>query len=138
MESYSRMTLVSTSGNDMKAQWTRCFGIDRVVAVDDFSSLAPLLRRVLDELPIDVERVVIDHSSDALSCLEFLASLPHSFTGDVLFTAGDERDRHFLSSMGRGGDRVLYALGPDDLQFYMTLAGHPDLGEAMAPIQAIA
>lgn len=139
METSSRMTLVSASGDDLRAHWTQCFGTDRVVAVDDFSSLAPLLRSVLDELPVDVERVVIDRSSDALSCLEFLASLPHSFMGDVLLISGEERDHRFLSSTGRGGDRILYALGPDDLKLYMTLAGHPDLGDAQAaPIQAIA
>ena len=39
------------------------------------------------------------------------------FTGDVLLIRED--DSAFLSSLGRGGDRVLYALTANDLRFYL-------------------
>jgi len=42
--------------------------------------------------------------------------LPAAYAGDVLLI---EDDSAFVSATGRGGDRVLYALRPEDVQFYL-------------------
>lgn len=69
----------------------------------------------------DVERVILDHSASAAEFLDLLASLPHEFAGDVLYIGLS--DHSYMSSTGRGGDRVLYALKPHDLHFYLETHG---------------
>jgi hypothetical protein len=79
-----------------------------------------VLRHAIDhgiEMGVDVERVIIDRLGDAQKFLELIASLHYDFLADVVFITRD--DHGFLSSMGRGGNRVLYALGPDDVRFYL-------------------
>jgi hypothetical protein len=65
--------------------------------------------------------VIIDRRGTALEFLEALASLPSEFVGDVLFAMNDGNG--FLSSIGCGGDRVLYAVGPQDIEFYLETHG---------------
>jgi hypothetical protein len=52
----------------------------------------------------------------ALQFREFLSKLPAEFACDVL-SIGDD-GKSFLSSVGRGDGRVLYALNYEDLEFY--------------------
>ena len=82
---------------------------------------AVVLLHVLDtgvpEINLDVERVVLDRSTSAVEYLDLLASLPTDFSGDVLLVREDETG--FLSSSARGGNRVLYALSPADVLFYL-------------------
>ncbi len=69
----------------------------------------------------DVERVIIDRCASADEYLQFLASLPHEIAGDVMLVQQD--GAAFLSSVGRGGDRVLYALAAGDVDFYLKTHG---------------
>src|SRR6185436_11999642 len=82
-----------------------------------FLSLA--ISAALTEPTLDAERVILDRGVSAETFLEILATLPQEFSGDVLRI--DERGCGFLSATGRGGDRVLYALKPDDVRFYLSM-----------------
>ena len=77
----------------------------------------------------DVERIILDRSASADQFLRFLAALPVEAAGDVMSVGRD--GGAFLSAVGRGGDRVLYSLGPTDVAFYLNTnrltAGHADL-----------
>lgn len=74
------------------------------------------LLAALAEETLDVERVILDDAGTPEMFLELLTRLPSTYTGDVLRI--DRFGRGFLSATGRGGDRVLYALEPDDVRFY--------------------
>lgn len=69
----------------------------------------------------DIERIVLDRCATADEYLDLLASLPAEVAGDVLNVRPD--GRAYLSSIGRGGDRVLYALAPRDVDFYLETHG---------------
>lgn len=88
----------------------------RVVFLDDTSCMRLSIGSALAEPMLDTERVILDRVVPAEMFLELLSSLPPHFTGDILRV--DKRGAGFLSATGRGGDRVLYALDPDDVYFY--------------------
>jgi hypothetical protein len=67
----------------------------------------------------DVERVILDRSVSASEFLSLLSNLPEELHADILFIRED--DSAFLSSTGRGGDRLLYALSPVDVRFYLEM-----------------
>ena len=69
----------------------------------------------------DVERVILDRCASADEFLHLLAALPGEVLGDVLSVRED--GGAFLSATGRGGDRVLYALSPADVGFYLEANG---------------
>jgi hypothetical protein len=69
----------------------------------------------------DVERIILDRCATADEYLDLLASLPDQVAGDVMNVRQD--GGAFLSSIGRGGDRVLYALAPHDVGFYLETHG---------------
>jgi hypothetical protein len=71
----------------------------------------------LCEPALDIERLILDCTATAEQFLDVLAHLPAAFSGDVVRL--DERGAGFLSAAGRGGDRVLYALQPKDVRFYL-------------------
>lgn len=87
----------------------------------------------LHEPTLDAERLIVDRAACADTFLAMLASLPAEFSGDVLRI--DEAGAGYLSATGRGGDRVLYALKPSDVRFY--LAMH-ELVHAVEPLEKIA
>lgn len=69
----------------------------------------------------EIGSIVVDRAAPADAVLDLLAALPAEFTGDVLYI---RRDRSGLvSAMARGGGRVIYALAPDDVQFYLGANG---------------
>lgn len=65
----------------------------------------------------DIERIILDRTASADEYLHLLASLPAEVAGDVMLLRDD--GGAFLSATGRGGDRVLYALAPRDIAFYI-------------------
>ncbi len=69
----------------------------------------------------DVERVILDRCASADDFLDLLAALPPEVLGDVMSLRED--GGAFLSATGRGGDRVLYALSPADVGFYLEAHG---------------
>ena len=96
----------------------------RVIFIDAFS----VLRYAVDhgiELARDVERVIIDRTGSAMQYLEFIESLSQEFLGDVMFVRAD--GTAYLSSVGRGGGRVLYSLTQIDVEFYLNTHGLTEL-----------
>ena len=69
----------------------------------------------------DVVRIILDGCVAAEDFLHVLASLPGDILADVLSMRGD--GGAYLSATGRGGDRVLYALSPADVHFYLEAHG---------------
>jgi hypothetical protein len=107
-----RLTLIARAAMDASPHGNAT----RVVAID---ALTVLLRASIDGIvQLDVERVILDRSTDAAEFLKFLASLPAGFSGDVLLITDDKGA--YLSSAGRGGGRALSSLTSDDVAFYLS------------------
>jgi hypothetical protein len=109
-----RITLLARDG----AFPTRAWNVsrkapNRVIFVDAVS----MLNFALDRANHDVDRVVIDGMASATEFLELLSGLPRDFNGDVLYMC--ETGSSFLSSVGRGGGRLLYSLNATDVDFYL-------------------
>ncbi|HEX8618358.1 MAG TPA: hypothetical protein VF911_12290 [Thermoanaerobaculia bacterium] len=116
-----RITLIahdsSKPGLDWNHAWTNT---QRVAFLESIAAVRSALDGALhQDIGIDVERVVIDRAGDADSFLNLLAGVPSEFGGDLLFIRQDGCG--FLSAMGRGGDRVFYALGTRDVRFYLEM-----------------
>lgn len=77
----------------------------------------------------DIERIILDRTATSDEFLYLLATLPAAVAGDVMLVRDD--GGAFLSSIGRGGDRVLYALAPHDVDFYIETHGLT-AGDALA------
>lgn len=77
----------------------------------------------------DVERIILDRPASPDDFLHLLSTLPHEHAGDVMLLRYD--GSAFLSACSRGGGRVLYALAPRDIAFYIEtnglLASHHEL-----------
>ncbi len=113
-----RITLISRNGRTAPREWDMSANAaSRVIAVDSLLVLRYALAGGLAEVNRDVERVILDRTTSASEYLSLLASLPAGFAGDVLLIANG--DTGFLSALGRGGDRVLYALSAPDVRFYL-------------------
>ena len=69
----------------------------------------------------DVERIILDRSISSDEFLHVLASLPSAVAGDIVLIRPNGGG--FLSAIGRGGDRVLYAFARHDLEFYLETHG---------------
>jgi hypothetical protein len=109
-----RITLLARNAKAPARAWNVSGNApNHLILVDAFSKLP----WALDNVRQDVDRVVIDGTASAIEYLEFLATLPHTFIGDVLYMRANGNS--FLSSTGRGGDRVIYSLAPSDLEFYL-------------------
>ncbi len=127
-----RITLVSRHTRLPERQWQD--SIDSPVRVVLLDSFTVLRHMVASSLVLDVERIVLDRSSSASDFLTLLAELPSEFTGDVVMIRDDETG--FLSSAGRGGDRILYALSSDDACFYLETHNLVVPGGALASLPA--
>jgi hypothetical protein len=119
----ARLTLVAHDPQHAPVDWNdEPTPQRRLVFVDDDARRVGLaIEAALAEPTLDTERVILDRVATAEMFLEVLAALPPQFGGDVLRI--DERGRGFLSATGRGGDRVLYALDPGDVRFYLATHG---------------
>ena len=113
MTDHRRITLIARNPRRVQRDWdlTNPAG-SHLVFVDSLK----FLPYALDQ-EHDVERVIIDGAASASQFLDFLSTLPAEFAGDVL-SIGDE-GKSFLSSVGRGDGRLLYALTDMDLEFYL-------------------
>jgi hypothetical protein len=116
-----RITLVARDPGAEQLNWDESNPKNRLIFIDALSFLRNAIDRGINELNQDVERVVIDRRGTALQYLETLSALPTEFVGDVLFVMNDGEG--FLSAVGRGGDRVLYGVGPKDIEFYLETHG---------------
>ncbi len=93
----------------------------RIIVLDRYNVLRNALLNGIRDLGADVERVILDRWPDPCDYLDLLACLPAEFAGDVLLIRTD--GTAFLSALGRGGDRVLYALSTPDVGFYLSMHG---------------
>lgn len=113
-----RITLIARAASKPDADWnpSRCRS-QRVAFVDSVTALRFALSAALHDVGLDVERIIIDRSGEAEQFLDLLAGAPEEFAGDMLLIRDDGCG--FLSATGRGGNRVLYALSPYDVRFYL-------------------
>ena len=86
-----------------------------------FGSFFKVIRSTHDGHEDDIERVILDRTADDAELLQLLSHLTESFAGDVLFIR--EHKTSYLSSVGRQAGRMLYALRPDDVRFYLETHG---------------
>src|SRR5436305_976011 len=91
-------------------------GPRRLIFVESFGVIPFALARGIEEMNKDVECVIIDGTATASEYLHLLSTLPAAYAGDLVLI---DDDCAFVSATGRGGDRVLYALRPEDVQFYL-------------------
>lgn len=113
-----RITLILRSAASPQRAWNDAKDAQsRLIFVKVLALLQCALANAVNEFNRDVERVILDHSVTDSQFLDLLAALPPAFSGDVVMVRPNETG--FLSAVGRGGDRVLYALGDHDLQFYL-------------------
>lgn len=125
-----RITLISRHTQLQERRWERSArAASRLILVNSFTMLRHAVSGSLSSFEADVERIVLDRSSSASDYLALLAEMPRDFNGDVLMIRDDETG--FLSSMGRGGDRILYALSGDDIRFYLEAHGLVEPGGAV-------
>lgn len=115
-----RITLVNT--RDRARSWAVLDDApSRIVFGSFFKVIRHTLKGELRELDEDVERVIIDRTATPAEFLELLANLSEDFAGDILFIR--ERATSYVSTVGRGGGRFLYALRPEDVRFYLETHG---------------
>jgi hypothetical protein len=113
-----RITLICRGAGAPSRAWrTGTDSPTRNILLQAFPVLTYALHNGLGDLQQDVERVVIDQATSAAGFLELLTSLPANFSGDILYVRDDGNG--YLSASGRGGDRVLYALRHEDIDFYL-------------------
>lgn len=130
MKQDHRITLISGHPLFRARHWDRRKCADGgLMLLQSFAVLRDVIAGFLGKGDADVERIILDRSSSSSDYLSLLAELPIEFAGDVLMIRDDESG--FLSSMGRGGDRILYALCPSDIQFYLETQRLIFPGEAM-------
>ncbi|MFP5247829.1 MAG: hypothetical protein ACLGH0_14140 [Thermoanaerobaculia bacterium] len=116
---HQRITLVARCAAKPDIDWkyvTRSHA-HRVAFLDSVAALKAALGSALQDVGLDVERVVVDRSGTAEEFLDLLTAVPAELNGDILFIRDDGSG--ILSATGRGGDRVLYALTTHDIRFYL-------------------
>lgn len=115
---HQRVTLIAREMSKPDVDWNyaRCRA-QRVAFLDSVHALKFALGAAVTDVGLDIERVIVDRAGSADEFLDLLATLPSEFNGDVVLLRDDGGG--FMSSSGRGGDRVLYALSPYDVRFYL-------------------
>lgn len=130
-----RITLISRHRQLPERKWQHSASASsRIILLDSYTILRSTIAASFDRGEQDVERVILDRSCSASDYLALLAELPGAFLGDVLLIRDDETG--FLSSTGRGGDRIVYALSAEDVHFYLETTCLIEAGSAaMAPVR---
>ena len=118
MNQINRITLIARESTKPDIDWNyaSCARM-RVAFVDSVSALRYALESAVCDIGLDVGRVVVDRSGCSDDFLALLTALPLEFNGDVILMRDDGSG--ILSATARGGDRVLYALTPYDVRFYL-------------------
>jgi hypothetical protein len=113
-----RITLIARQPTKPDFDWNHSRArAQRVAFLDSVNALSFALGAAMNDVGLDVERIIVDRTGDAEAFLHLLSGIPTEFTGDLLFIRDDGAG--FLSATGRGGDRVLYALSGYDVRFYL-------------------
>jgi hypothetical protein len=115
---HQRITLIARHAAKPAIDWNYAACLrERIAFLDSVESLRLALGAAVEEVGLDVGRIIIDRSADAAQFLALLAATPSLFAGDILMIS-DEGDG-FLSAAGRGGDRQLHAVSKQDIRFYL-------------------
>lgn len=113
-----RITLITRNVSQPDVDWNYSRArTQRVAFLDSMNALRFVLGAALNDVGLDVERIVVDRAGEADEYLDLLAATPDEFAGDVVLIRQDGSG--FLSATGRGGNRVLYALSAHDVRFYL-------------------
>jgi hypothetical protein len=114
----TRITLIARHSTKPDVDWNylRC-QTENVAFLDSMQALKFAVRASLNDVGLDIERVIVDRAGTAEDFLDLLASIPAELAGDVLLIRDDGAG--FLSATGRGCDRVIYALSQSDVRFYL-------------------
>lgn len=112
-----RITLVVRESTKPDVDWNyaRCRN-ENVAFLDSIGALKFAVRSAQQD-GLDIERMIVDRAGTAEDFLELLVAVPAELAGDILLI--HDNGAGFLSATGRGGDRVLYALTPHDVRFYL-------------------
>jgi hypothetical protein len=114
MRDHRRITLIARAATAPTRTWDASSrAANRLIFVDSFG----ILRGALDHASQDVDRLFIDGAATEGEFLSLLTTLPPDFAGDVLLVSDEEHA--YLSTTGRGGGRLLYAMEAEDVQFYL-------------------
>jgi hypothetical protein len=113
----ARITLIAREATKPDVDWNyaRCRG-QNVTFLESVGALKFAVRSAQRD-GLDIERMIIDRAGRAEDFLELLVAVPTEITGDILLI--HDNGAGFISATGRGGDRVLYALTPTDVRFYL-------------------
>jgi len=115
------ITLVCRDANTPDRDWNLSIRSQaRILITEQLNVLRYAISATAGETGVDVERIILDRAGCAENFLQLVASLPHFFAGDALFLKED--GSAFMSSSGRGGDRVMYQLSVQDVRFYLETA----------------
>lgn len=115
-----RVTLIARAAGTPDRDWDLSpLAPTQICIVDGAGALATLVRPLVMELNLDIERVIVDGGGSATEFLSLLAALPHECPADVFWIGADGGG--FLSSAARGGDRIIYALATHDVRFYLEI-----------------
>jgi hypothetical protein len=113
-----RITLIARKATKPNLDWNYAHSSSmRVAFLDSVGAVKFALGAAINEVTLDIQRVIVDRAASADEILELLAALPEEFNGDILMIREDGSG--FLSATGRGGDRVLYSLLARDVRFYL-------------------
>jgi hypothetical protein len=113
MRDTRRITLVVRKPGTPSRAWdTSPNATNRILFVKALS----MLSFVFDHRSEDIDRLLIDEACMADEFLDLLASLRGDFLGDVVLI--NSRKNSYLSTACRADGRLLYAMTPNDLQFY--------------------
>lgn len=115
---HQRITLIARKASKPDVDWNYARSASmRVAFLDSINATKFALGVAVNDVALDIERVIVDRAGSAEEFLDLLTAIPNEFTGDVLLIRDDGTG--FLSATGRGGDRVLYALVARDVRFYL-------------------
>lgn len=109
--------LLCTGSEEWSMDWDLIGALHRTVSMSDWRWAAAALESGVKEHGREIHTVIFDRSIDAALFLQFQATLPWEFRGDILFI--ESAQRAFVSSCTPMDGRVLYQLGGHDLDFYI-------------------
>jgi hypothetical protein len=113
MDDIRRITLIARGPAAVVRTWDASNrAANRIIFVDSLSILTGALHHAAQ----DIQRLIVDGAVTEGQFLELLTTLPSDFAGDVLFVNGEQA---YLSTTCRSGGRLLYAMLPADVQFYL-------------------
>ena len=98
-----RITLIARQPTKPDFDWNHSRArVQRVAFLDSVNALSFALGAAMNDVGLDVERIIVDRAGDAEEFLHLLSGVPSEFTGDMLFIRDDGAG--FLSATGRGGE----------------------------------